>query len=77
MFGDLYTHTHTVILVFISLFGDLHMHHTQVNMTFIGNRAVIGPAVYISNLDACQWFSNNYSYFSLNTSTVWEFMTMG
>ena len=31
----------------------------QVSIRFSGNRASVGPAVYISHLDHCSWFSAN------------------
>ena len=48
----------------------------QVSMLFEGNKALLGPVVYTSDLDPCQWYNEKQPYFSLNSSTIWAFMEM-
>ena len=50
----------------------------QVVIRFQGNRARVGPAVYISYLDLCAWFSvmteeknANTANFSISSFTNW------
>jgi len=52
-------------------------------MHFSGNKARVGPVMYLSNLAACQWFSlNPENYFEANTTIRWsntmnlEYVTM-
>ena len=45
-------------------------------MLFKGNKALLGPNVYTSDLDPCQWYNEKQPYFSLNSSTIWAFMEM-
>ncbi len=42
----------------------------QVSIRFSGNRASVGPAVYISHLDHCSWFSVNTAENNTNEINV-------
>ena len=47
-------------------------------MIFAGNKARVGPVMYLSNLAACQWYSlQPERYFESNTTERWaEIMTL-
>ena len=45
----------------------------QANMIFNGNKARVGPVMFVSNLAACEWYSLNPSeYFEENNTKRWE-----
>ncbi|XP_065919889.1 uncharacterized protein [Dysidea avara] len=52
---------------------------SQVSMNFTGNKAVIGSAIYTSELALCSWYSYFPPYFYFNTSSVLRqpFMSYG
>ena len=41
----------------------------QVSITFSGNTAITGPAIYANQLDLCSWYTNRPPYFN-DTSQV-------
>lgn len=45
-------------------------------MLFEGNKAILGPVVYTSDLDPCQWYNETQPFFSLDRSNIWPFMEM-
>lgn len=45
----------------------------QAKMIFAGNKARVGPVMFVSNLAACEWYSLNSSeYFEANNTRRWE-----
>lgn len=52
------------------------MQSLKVNMTFIGNNAIVGPAIYTNKLDFCAWTSYYPPFFSNSSSVLqWPFIT--
>ncbi len=46
-------------------------------MKFEGNRADVGPVVFMSDSEICEWTSRDTPFFSTrNLSATWSFMTM-
>ena len=64
-----HTHQHSHCIVIST--------NVQVSLTFAGNRAIIGSAIYTNNLDLCSWYSINSPYFYTNRSEIlrWPFVS--
>ena len=44
----------------------------QATMQFAGNKARVGPVMFVSNLAACEWYSLDSSeYFQSNNTRRW------
>ena len=46
-------------------------------MRFEENKAKVGPVVYLSDGDVCQWNSLTSPYFSTDLQKTWTFMDIG
>lgn len=45
----------------------------QATMHFAGNKARVGPVMFVSNLAACEWYSLNSSeYFESDNMRRWD-----
>ena len=47
----------------------------QVQLTFKGNSAAIGPVIYASDVDVCEWFDVRSPFFE-HIQEGWTFMDM-
>ena len=51
---------------------------SQISMNFTGNMAVIGSAIFTSNIASCSWSSYTPPYFFNNASVLrWPFVSFG
>ena len=48
--------------------------HLQLNVTFSGNSALIGPVAYISQLDFCSWRGLTEPFFDSQNILKWPFV---
>lgn len=48
--------------------------HLQLNVTFSGNSALIGPVAYISQLDFCSWRGLTEPLFDSQNILKWPFL---
>ena len=71
----LHTYYNTNIIVNNRNYIICHMLYSQINITFSGNRAITGPAIFTNQLDLCSWYTNYPPYFN-DTSQVlrWPFI---
>lgn len=46
-----------------------------MKLTFIGNRAAIGPVIYASDVDVCEWFAVSSPFFE-DIQESWTFLEM-
>ena len=49
--------------------------HPQLNVSFSGNSALIGPVAYISQLDFCSWRGLTEPFFDSQNIIKWPFVT--
>ena len=49
--------------------------HLQLNVSFSGNSALIGPVAYINQLDFCSWRDINEPFFDSQNIVKWPFVT--
>ena len=47
----------------------------QVQLTFRGNSAAIGPVIYASDIDVCEWFDVHSPFFE-DIQEIWNFLDM-
>ena len=52
----------------------LILSHLQLNVTFSGNSALIGPVAYISQLDFCSWSGLTEPFFDRQNIQKWPFV---
>ena len=48
----------------------------QVNLTFVQNAAIVGPAVYINQLDLCSWYQLGSPFFNRTNVLRWPFVNL-
>ena len=51
--------------------------HLQVSIYFEDNEAIVGPVLFITNLDACSWFDFSGDYFNIDIVQTWNFASAG
>ncbi len=54
----------------------LDLPHIQVSLSFSGNTAIIGPAVYMNELNLCSWYQLAPPYFDRARVLRWPFINL-
>ena len=50
--------------------------YSKVSMTFMGNNATVGSAIYANKLDFCSWYSYYPPFFNDTSSVLrWPFIS--
>ena len=57
-----------------SVYTMIILSHLQLNVTFSGNSALIGPVAYISQLDFCSWRGLTEPFFDSQSILKWPFL---
>ena len=57
-----------------SVYTMIILSHLQLNVTFSGNSALIGPVAYISQLDFCSWRGLTDPFFDSQNIRKWPFV---